>query len=363
MPQASMVFDVVIAGAGIIGSSIAWRLAQRGLRVGLFDSRTMGGGSSWAGAGMLAPGGEAGDDRDFAQQLLSSLRAWPDFMRELSEESGESIDYVACGALDFAFSDDELAKLGRRAARNESFGVRVERLNVPEIRSIARDLPEGLAGAYHYPDDAIVDPRDVMRALRRVCDRCGVSVFEGCAVRMIDTGGNGVRVATDGGQVCAEAAVLSAGAWSGEIEIKGMPLPSSPDSYPVKGYLVVHELAAGTLGPIRRREGTYVLQRSSGRVLSGSTEERSGFDSSFSEDMAADLEKRAAALVPALRNRARVDAWIGFRPGTSAPRPAEGRCGDSALWVAYGHYRNGILLAPQTAENVSRGIIASLGRR
>ena len=149
-----------MAGAGIIGSTIAWRLAQAGRSVRLVDVGTMGGEASWAGAGMLAPGGEFVRRSPWIDLALRSLRMYPDFLGELSEESGLAIDYRACGAVETAATEAERPALMERAAAQRELGIEC---------TVAEN-------AVHYPEDALVDPRQTMAALREACARRGVTI-------------------------------------------------------------------------------------------------------------------------------------------------------------------------------------------
>jgi glycine oxidase len=321
--------DAIVVGAGIIGSSIAWRLAQRGLSVELRDAGRMGAQASSAGAGMLAPGGEIEQPSAFAQLLMESARLYPDFVRELSEAAGAGIDYQRCGAIEYATTDAEAAELKARAKIQAAMGIPSE--------------VSGNEGLF-YPDDAIVDPLNVLSALRTVCVACGVRLTEHSPVARLDA-------------LQAPVVVIAAGAWSGQIA--GAPVPM-PRSYPVKGHLIGFDLPRGSLGPIRRRGHTYLLQRANGLTVAGATTEKKGFDTAVDPAMAEDVRRRAEALYPPLAGLTPVRMWAGLRPGIEAPEPAIGRLADSRFWLAYGHYRNGILAAPATAARIAASVTSSL---
>jgi glycine oxidase len=320
--------QVIVVGAGIIGSSIAWRIAQSGIRVRLMEAGVMGGQASPAGAGMLAPGGELSRQSYFAELLIHSMDLYPGFVAELSQASGIAIDYRVCGAIETPENPDDWSALLARTERQSQLGIAWERQG----------------DSLYYPNDAIVDPGHVMAALRIACERAGVDIQEHSPVHRID-------------DFAAQDVVLAAGAWSTEIEIPGFFLP---EAFPMKGHLIGYDLPPGTLGPIRRRGDTYVLQRSNGFVVAGSTMEDKGFDTTVDPAIVDDLADRAAALVPELRGLRPVRAWTGLRPQIAAEHPVIGRYGDSRLWLAYGHFRNGILAAPATAEYVAATIISSL---
>ncbi len=159
----------------------------------------------------------------------------------------------------------------------------------------------------------------------------------------------------------ARFAVLAAGAWSSGINvtIDGRPYPL-PRSFPIKGHLLGYRLPPGSLPITIRHDHTYVLQRADGFTIAGSSTEDAGFDRTIDPKLVSDLASRAGVLIPALRDLQPESAWIGFRPGTDSPAPNIGRAANSRLWLAYGHYRNGILLAPATCDRISREIAAAL---
>jgi glycine oxidase len=349
--------DVAVIGAGIIGTSIAWRLAQAGFRVTLLDAGRVGGEASWAGAGMLAPGGEIEHRSAWADFALESLALYPSFVSELCEESGCTIDYQRRGALELAFTQHEWDLLAARGEQQRKIGIASEPLDAIAVRALAPLIGPEPAGALFFLDDAVVDPRDVTSALATACRHRGVEIHEGRRVSALRPEGSTVKIATESGPLRAARAVVAAGAWSGGIDT---PL-AMPPSFPVKGHLLGYRLAPGSLGPIVRHADTYLLQRTSGFTIAGTSVERVGFDRSIDAAVVAEIHRRATAIIPALARAATPEPWIGFRPATEGLEPEIHRAGDSAVWLSYGHYRNGILLAPATARRVSREIIASLG--
>lgn len=195
-----------------------------------------------------------------------------------------------------------------------------------------------------FPDEAQVDPRHILAALRTSLD-----VREHTTVDAIREAGNSVEA----GGVTARAAVIAAGAWSGLI-------PGMPASYPVRGHLLGYGLAPDSLPTILRSGHTYILQRANGYTIVGSTEEEVGFDRTLDFEALADLKRRGEALWPELKAHEPVDAWCGFRPATPSAIPQVGRLGDRNIWTAYGHFRNGILLANVTAKLIAADITSSL---
>jgi len=334
--------DVIVIGAGIIGSSIAWRLAQQGLRVTLLDAGKVGGEASWAGAGMLAPGGEVTERTVWSDFTMQSHRLYPEFVAALREESGCPIDYQRNGAIEIADAAG-WADLLARAEKQKTLGI-------PSVRADREN-------ALFYPEDAAVDPRDVTRALLAACRAKQVIVHEGLPVTGIHTEPRSVGVDTQTGRLTAARAVLAAGAWSGSIPFTvDRTRHRLPGSFPVRGHLIGYHLAPGACAGILRYGQTYILQRSNGFTIAGTSMETVGFDRSIDQETVREISRRAEAVLPQLRQAGEPEAWIGFRPRADAHQPQIRRFEDTGLWLAYGHFRNGILLAPATAERIAAEI-------
>jgi glycine oxidase len=342
--------DTIVIGAGIIGCSIAWRLAQKGFSVTLVDAGKVGGEASWAGAGMLAPGGEVTGRTEWSDFAVDSLHLYPQFIAELERESGCSIDYQRNGAIEIAASEEDWPDLQERAARQRDMGI-------PSV-------PARREHALFYPEDAVVDPRDATRALLAACRLRGVRVEENLPVTAIHAALGSVTVETSAGGMAARSAVVAAGAWSGSIPFSMAGVARKlPGSFPVKGHLLGYHLEPGSCPTILRQGHTYILQRSSGFTICGSSMETVGFDRCVDREIVRDIARRGEELLPMLRDAGSPEAWIGFRPRADAHRPQIGRFADSNLWLAYGHFRNGILLAPATAERVATDITSNAGMR
>ncbi len=343
-----------MVGAGIIGASIAWRLAQRGWKVVLYDQGELGGEASWAGAGMLAPGGELDRESELLTLAKRSRSLYPEYVGELETVSGLAIDYQENGALDLAYSAAEWQELRQRSNRQIQLGIASRNMPVHQVKAFWPFVrTEGLVGAMFYPDDAVVDPRTVMSALRVACERVGVILAERHAVHRIEQiSERQIRVWNGaGGNDDFRTAVLAAGAWSGSIAISGLaPIPASE---PVKGHLIGYQMPQKCCQTIVRHDltHTYMLQRANGFLIAGSNMEHAGFDRSIQNHIVKQLESNAAFLLPHLAETSPTEVWTGFRPGSD--RLHIGRWQESPLYLAYGHLRNGLLLAPVTAERIA----------
>ena len=289
---------------------------------------------------MLAPGGEMDEASHLTQMALCSLAMYPAFVDALREASGVAIDYQRCGAVELALSEAEAESLTIRAARQAALGIRSEPIHQP--RGVAR----------FYPDDALVNPRDITAALRIACIRSGVVIREHEPVVEIFRDGAGVRTAA--GVYHGDGVLVAAGAWSSEL-IPGVPLPKSK---PVRGHLIAYRAVPGMLRTLLRHGHTYLLQRDTGTIVAGSSTEDAGFDRTINESIVADIHVRASKLLPALTTMTPAERWNGFRPGIEDGVPAIGRVEGTRIWTAFGHYRNGILLAPDTSRRIEEMVIS-----
>jgi glycine oxidase len=355
----SVSYDVLIVGAGLIGSAIAWLLSRSGCSVVLMDAGRFGGEASSAGAGMLAPGGEYREPSPAAQFAIESLAMYPAFVRQLEKESGVPIDYRNCGAIELAYERERWHALQARAEVQRNFGIPVHLLCPSSLSAVAPGLnSEGLFGALYYPKDACVAPTDLLRALRVLCDRGGVKLLENTPVESIDAERDRVTVRIAKQHISGRNLVLSAGSWSSLIPLSRSGAPASiPTSVPVKGHLVGYQLPPGSLRPILRHGHHYVVQRRNGFTVAGSSEESCGFNRTVNPERIREIRAEVSSFYTPLLTKERSREWVGFRPGIEHQGPVISRVPGTKVWLAYGHYRNGILLTPATAHLVSAEIL------
>lgn len=335
--------NVIIVGSGIIGLSLAWRLAQRGVPVTVLERGTAAGEASWAAAGMLAPGGEF-ESGETARFAVDSLRMYPEFVQELKDSTGLPIDFRICGTLEI----DSEADPERQALH----GIRSYAVDLAEAQKLAPGMAPLEASFRFYPDDALVDPREACQALLAAGRALGVRIVENCEVTAIHLT-KGVRVETSQGIFEDGEATIAAGVWSGALPVflNGVREPL-PGTFPVRGILVGRKFPTRTLGPFLRRGLHYLVQRESGFAIAGTTAEKGCFDRTATPEAVNGVIAGVEALWPDFAKGTQTESWVGFRPASDTGEPQIGRFHDSPLWLAYGHFRNGILLAPGTAAKL-----------
>ncbi len=365
MPSNDRAFDVAVVGGGIVGLAVAWRARLHGLSVTVLERGAIGAQcASGVAAGMLAPVsevefGEAG--RRVLDLGLRSARMWPEFAAELAREAGVEVGLRQSGTLVLARDEDEARALERQLVLRESLGLRATRLRASAARELEPALAPTLRLALEAPDDHSVDPRLVLVALRRVCERSGVLVRERAPVAHVELDGSdeliaGVVLAT-GEHVSAERVVVAAGAWSGEIA--GLPEHARVPVRPVKGQILRLRDPAGPglLERVVRFEGGYLVPRGDGRYVLGATVEERGFEERPTVGGVYELLRDARELVPGVLELQIEELSVGFRPSTPDNTPVIGPGAVEGLVWATGHHRNGILLAPLTAELVAEALV------
>ena len=352
----SEALDAIVVGAGVIGLASAWRAAQRGLRVRVLERDEPGAGASGVAAGMLAPVGEATWGEDLLlQAALSSHRAWPSFAAELRDLTGEDSGLIQGGALHVALDADEAAELRRRYDLMISLSLEAEWLRGRECRELEGGLGPAVFGGVHAPHEAGVDPSALVRALRAACELAGVDVRCGarpCEALWDGDALSGVRT-EDGDEHRAARTVLAAGAWSGSVG--WLPEPARPPVRPVKGQILTLRgpRSGSVAGRIVVTERVYLVPRADGRLIAGATVEEMGFDTRVTAGGVHELLREAYRALPDIAELELERAVAGLRPGTPDNAPLVGPGNVEGLLLATGHFRNGVLLAPLTADGVA----------
>ena len=360
MPNRSSSFDVAVVGAGVIGLAVAWRAAQRGLKVivlerGAEPARE----TSSVAAGMLAPISEALATEVALMRLgLASVSAYPEFVEELHDATGMDTGYLRCGTLLAARDGDEAEALERELALRERFGLAVHRLRPSEARLREVALAPTLRLALEIPDDHAIDPRKLTAALADALTAAGGELRLGATVASVETAGEratGARLA-DGERVAAEQVVVAAGPWSSSLD--GIPAGASVPVHPVKGQILrLHDPAGpGLLTRVVRFTGGYLVPRGDGRYVLGATMEERGFDTTVTAGAVFELLRDASELLPSVTELVIDELSAGLRPAMPDNAPAIGPGAIPGLHWATGHFRHGILLTPITAQIVAAGL-------
>lgn len=353
--------DALIVGGGVIGLAVAWRLAQRGCAVILVDDDPAGG-ASRAAAGMLAPITEAHFGEEALTALnLESARRWPAFAAEVEEASGTSVAYRTEGTLAVAFDDDALAMLTELRAYHERLGLPGQRLRGRECRALEPLLSPLCRGGIFVESDHQVETRALTAALLVAAERCGVVIERQRAERLdLDAdGGRAVGVTlSSGANLRAPVTVLAAGCWSATLP--GLPAGARPPVRPVKGQILRLRPAdpyaprlSCTVRGLRRGRSIYAVPRVDGRVVVGATVEEKGWDTTVTAGAVRELLEDVTEVVPALGELELAETLARLRPGTPDNGPILGPSALPGLVLATGHYRNGVLLAPLTADVVA----------
>ncbi|MCC6889955.1 MAG: glycine oxidase ThiO [Hyphomicrobiales bacterium] len=351
---------VAIIGAGVIGLGIAWRLALRGVAVEVFDRGKAGGGASYAAAGMLAACCEAepGEEALLALGRESQAR-WPGFAAELRAATGIDVELRDEGTLVVALTADDQARAHHHLAHQKKLGLPVEWLSAAETRRHEPHLAGKLAGALFSPQDHQVDNRKLSTALQLAAQAAGAVVHEHTPVKEIIVNGGRAAgiVLQDGRSIGADVVVLAAGAWSRTIE--GIAPTQRPPVRPVKGQMIGLKMdpAAPLIRHVVWAPGIYMVPRRDGRLILGATVEEKAFDAALTAGGMLALLEAAWRTVPAIEELALDEMWVGHRPGSRDDAPILGPGPAQGLIYATGHHRNGILLAPVSADAIAALIL------
>jgi glycine/D-amino acid oxidase-like deaminating enzyme len=356
--------DVVVVGAGIVGAATTFELARRGVGVTLLDRAGISEGTTGLGEGnALCSDKDAGPELDLA---VAGLRLFD----ELEELLGPTAAIRRKGAL--IVHPDERTWVAEPARAERLRAAGVDARVVEDVQALEPRLTGDVHGALHVPADLQCDPRAITQGLVALAREAGARVETGTEVAGLEAGGDGVRVAgADGPRVVrAGTVVLAAGPWSGPLAATaGLQLPVEPR----KGQLTRLRLPAPDTRFLRHKvvDGSYLLSVTSaaagrqistvvettagGDVIVGSTRERCGFDPAVDDDLAAEVQARAARLVPEVGDLERAQTWVGFRPWLPDHLPAIGRS-RTGPWVATGHEGSGVSLGPISGRLIAQAI-------
>jgi glycine oxidase len=346
-------FDVAVAGGGLIGGSIALELARAGLRVGLFDRQEPGQEASWAGAGILSPAPESAAMVSLVPLGKASMALYPEFVRMVEEISGQSAGYRPKGTLQTLFSRDAREELSTVIALHHGLGLRAEPLRAEDARELEPSLSEDLEAAVLRPDEASVDNRAMTQAVLEAARQTGAQFFSGSSVDAIwREGGRCVGLHLKNEKIKAQWTVIAAGCFSANIEGVAGYAPVRP----AKGQMIALRADHLKIERVLWSEKIYLVPRNDGRILAGATVEYAGFDKSLTAGGIEKILAGAIELSPGLAIARVEETWAGLRPDSPDHLPILGPTDIDGLLIATGHFRGGILLTPITARLVTEWV-------
>jgi glycine oxidase len=348
--------DVLIIGGGIMGTSAAWELARHGVECLVLERSVPGAEASSAAAGILGAQAEAHAPGPMTELCLASRARYAKFAATLSKETKIDVGYRECGVLRVGFERAAVTKLTQAVAWQNERRLSLERLSGRALAALEPALSSKISGGVRFAADSRVEPRALLRALHIAALARGVRFQSGAFVRRIAlSDGRAVGVVLDdGSELRARSVLVAAGSWTSLIDGLGLP-PGRV--IPARGQIIELELPTPPLSHVVFGPGAYLVPRDDGRLLIGSTLEFVGFEREVTAGAVRDLLLHATALVPSLERAALRATWSNFRPYTKDELPLIGSTQVPGLFLSTGHYRNGILLAPISAEIVRAAVL------
>lgn len=359
-------YDTLIAGAGIIGGSLAFELARRGQSVLLLDCQEPGREASWAAAGTISP---APDRASMAIAPLGreSYRLYPEFVAAIEAASGKSAGFHANGAMEIFLDPEGEAERDIRVAEICGQGIAAEAISLSEAKRRESAIGPVVRAALWISDEAFLDPRVITQVTLIAAAHAGAEIRGNAEVisilrergrcngvlaveaRSVPAGKFGVRA---GENIVAHNVVIAAGWRSSEIG----GVESYAPTIPVRGQMIALGHVAGAPRTILRCSHGYMAPRDDGRVVAGSTLESGAFEKHTTPAGLRKILASATAMVPVLAEAPVLEVWAGLRPDSPDHLPIIGPTDVEGLFIATGHYRNGMLLAPATAKYLAEWI-------
>jgi len=349
--------EVLIVGAGVVGCAVAWRLQQAGVRCTVLERSIPGAEASSAAAGILAPQAEADGPGPFLELCLASRGLYPAFVRELREASDVDVAFRPCGVLAVRFDDSEVEEARQRISWQRARGLEASWLDAAAARAMEPELSADIAGAAHFPGDAVVDNRLLVSALTIAAVRAGARFVTTQVHGLVERGGRVTGVTTDQGVLGGDAVVVAAGAWTGLVP---GALASPGAVRPARGQMVMVRNRVPICRHVVFGAHGYAVPRTDGRLLLGSTVEFAGFEKQVTAGGLLAVLGVGMRLFPGLVGAPVIETWAGFRPHTPDGMPVLGPAPLPGLFLASGHFRNGILLTPITASLLTETIVGRI---
>ena len=341
----------IIVGGGVIGLSLARELAGRGVSdIVVFDKGELGKEASWAAGGILAPQVEADSEDDFFKLATASRDLYPSFAQALYDKTAIDVELDQTGTLYVAFTEADEVELRHRFDWQQRAGLQVEWLDSADLRLLEPNVSHEARCALRFPDDWQVENRKLVEALIASNDKLGVRLFPNCEVMSLRVDSDRVvGVETAHGLIDAPTVVACAGAWTSSLKTPSFSPPIEIE--PVRGQMLCFKPAQPVARHVMYSKRGYVVPRRDGRALAGSTSEHVGFNKRVTDEGINAIQSMAFEIAPTLASARLLDSWAGFRPRALDDLPVLGPHAEiEGLFYATGHYRNGILLAPITAQ-------------
>lgn len=353
---------IFIIGGGICGLGTGWYFARAGYSVTIFERGEIGRGASWAAGGMLPPEIETEPtEKNLYRLSAESFALWPEFASRLESESGKKIHLRQNGSMMVARDNDDVERLKFLFQLQKDYGLSPEWLSGYDARKLQPHLSRNLAAAIHNPNDAHVDNRATIDALKIAFLKNGGIIREQSNVDEILVDNNRVRgLRVNRCDVDADIVINAAGAWSAEIS--GTPDNCIPPVRPVKGQMIALQSDAQNrlIDKLIWSPDVYLIPQP-GRLLIGASVEEMGFNAELTAGVQMDLLVEAYRILPGIYDLPILESWTGFRPTSRDDAPILGPTQIDGLIMATGHHRNGILLAPLTAQAIfsfiDRGVL------
>jgi glycine oxidase len=353
--------EVLIVGGGVIGLSIARELHKKGVRrITVVDSGEVGREASYAAAGMLAPNAETDKIDDFYNFCSRSSGTYRAFANELREETGIDIELDRSGTLYLAFTDHDVREIRERYRWQSGAGLNVAHVSARETLEIEPSVSANVRESLFFPNDWQVENRKLLSALRKYAELNGIEILEHVkADSLVDSGDAILGIESASGTIVADITVLATGAWTSLIKIGGGAMPLNIK--PIRGQMICYQMPGRAFSKIIYSPRGYIVPRADGRILAGATVEDVGFNNNVTGEGIESLKEAAVEIAPVLANMEISESWAGLRPFAVDGLPVMGEVpGYQNLLVATAHYRNGILLAPLTANVIADKIANGL---
>jgi len=340
--------NVIIVGAGIAGSAIAYEMARRGARVRLIDARAPGRGATFASAGILSPAIE-GHDPELLRLTSCSLGLYDEFIRRVQIDSSREIDYARSGTLQVAFTPEQAEVLADNARRLESAGVDNTVLGAGDARALEPALSASITAALRLPTQGYVSAEQLIAGLVAAIEKRGATNVTS-RVDHVEDSSSVARVITASGTFEADAVVMATGSWA----VPPMDVVRPAPVKPIRGQLLHLRVDERVASQVLWGPECYIVPWRDMSVLVGATVEDVGFEESATVEGVRTLLTAAAQMVPAIDRARFQEVRVGLRPKTSDELPAIGRSSTMPhVFHATGLYRNGVLLAPLAAMLVA----------